>query len=49
MYTYIKKTGEQHHHKMTNLVKERQVLHENLQAMGDSSIDRTAGLFGTWM
>tara|TARA_B100000780_G_scaffold274521_2_gene239688 strand:- start:729 stop:1874 length:1146 start_codon:yes stop_codon:yes gene_type:complete len=46
---FTRPLGEQHHHKMTNLVRERQVLHENLQAMGDSSIDRTAGLFGTWM
>jgi hypothetical protein len=46
---FLRPLGEQHHLKLTNLVKERQVLHENLGAMGDSAISKNDGLFGTWM
>jgi len=34
---------------MTTLVKEREVLHENLAAMGENAISKNNGMFGTWM
>ena len=46
---FTRPLGEQHHLKLTNLVKERQVLHENLAAMGENAISKNDGKFGTWM
>jgi hypothetical protein len=46
---FTRPLGEQHHMKMTNLVRERQVLHENMQAMGGNAISKNNGMFGTWM
>lgn len=46
---FTRPLGEQHHLKMTTLVKEREVLHENLQGLGENAILKNDGMFGTWM
>ena len=45
---FTKPLNEQHHLKLTNLTKERETLHENLQAMGENAIAHSGGMFGTW-
>ena len=42
---FLHPMGEKHHLSLANLVKEREILHENLGAMGESSIQQNNGLY----
>jgi hypothetical protein len=45
---FLRPLGERHHLKLTTLVREREVLHENVSAVGGNAIQQNNGLYGTW-
>ena len=45
---FLRPLGEQHHLHLTTLVREREVLHENVSAVGGNAIQQNNGLYGTW-
>ena len=45
---FLRPLDEKHHMKLTTLVREREVLYENLSAMGENAILQNKGIFGTW-
>ena len=45
---FLRPIGEKHHLRLTNLVREREVLYENVSALGGSAIEQNNGLFGSW-